>query len=570
VLLTSPAIFYLTQEHFRTQSNRLKIVSRSGVSVAINKLMLVAFSKKLHKPLEELESNCDETVIITDLSQEELEMVVNFCSEGILPKPLEELKENIPNQISSVFWNFGINLSNVLFDLQSEQEEEQLKTEEETAEQYSLEDEDDHDHDFIKDEPIPVDVELVEEMMLSEHEPPLKKARRQKTNKVLKNSQKSSKSESSSSSEISHWRKRQFEHHTEIQEKYKDFIKVCIPNITDSPDIKYDDYIPSKPLESYFIRQRPESRKKKLPLDHDKLPFMCEHCPRRFPLESNKIGHETKYHSSHYQCPYCKNVFPEEHCEKFKKHLYKHEHVSKTFEPHECIQCGMRDYILPALETHINKLRGPFHNNQCTQCEDRFRSHDEYKEHVNLCHEGNWRYRCDNCEIVFDTLKASKEHRLEAHKRRYIPKKLLPSVCDTCGKVMKATRIARHMRLVHMNENQKTKCPQCGIYVKEVQRHINQVHVKIPCELCGKLVMPGTFKTHNDQFHTAPEKRRYKCDVCGLACASSFKLKDHANIHTGEKPYDCEHCGVGFSSSTGRRSHVRYVHLGHKRNRKPK
>ena len=32
--------------------------------------------------------------------------------------------------------------------------------------------------------------------------------------------------------------------------------------------------------------------------------------------------------------------------------------------------------------------------------------------------------------------------------------------------------------------------------------------------LCGKLVPPGHMLRHNDQYHTAPEERRYKCEVC--------------------------------------------------------
>ena len=73
---------------------------------------------------------------------------------------------------------------------------------------------------------------------------------------------------------------------------------------------------------------------------------------------------------------------------------------------------------------------------------------------------------------------------------------------------------------------------------------------------------------HNDQYHTAPEERRYKCEVCNKGFSTKQRLTDHVHTHTGEKPYTCQYCGKGFANSSGCRLHVRFTHLGQKRLRK--
>ena len=42
----------------------------------------------------------DELILITEFNKMELQMVVNFCMEGILPLPISQLEKNVPIQIS--------------------------------------------------------------------------------------------------------------------------------------------------------------------------------------------------------------------------------------------------------------------------------------------------------------------------------------------------------------------------------------------------------------------------------------------------------------------------------------
>ena len=42
----------------------------------------------------------DELVLITEFNKDELKILVNFCTEGILPLPLTKLQSDVPIQVS--------------------------------------------------------------------------------------------------------------------------------------------------------------------------------------------------------------------------------------------------------------------------------------------------------------------------------------------------------------------------------------------------------------------------------------------------------------------------------------
>ena len=76
--------------------------------------------------------------------------------------------------------------------------------------------------------------------------------------------------------------------------------------------------------------------------------------------------------------------------------------------------------------------------------------------------------------------------------------------CTTCGKTFKQKSNARtHYQGVHLNLRQK--CDLCGIQVRKLKGHLNDVHKKdllVTCHLCGKQYFQGRlFKDHMRRTH---------------------------------------------------------------------
>jgi len=66
------------------------------------------------------------------------------------------------------------------------------------------------------------------------------------------------------------------------------------------------------------------------------------------------------------------------------------------------------------------------------------------------------------------------------------------------------------------------------------------------------------------QYIMDPEKRKCKCEHCAKGFSINQDLKDHVNIHTGERPYIWKFYGKTFAISGNKQMHVRTTHLGHK------
>lgn len=108
--IKGPAIPYLDTNHLKSHFN-VTLVAENGSKIMVNNLQMAAFSRPM---LEALIDNDEDTIITTNLDQDDLIMVANFITEGLLPMPCEELQNSMPDHVAKTFLSFGIFLKDVL------------------------------------------------------------------------------------------------------------------------------------------------------------------------------------------------------------------------------------------------------------------------------------------------------------------------------------------------------------------------------------------------------------------------------------------------------------------------
>ena len=336
----------------------------------------------------------------------------------------------------------------------------------------------------------------------------------------------------------------------------------------------FETYQLPKPLESFKM---PSFASKNIEIgsrviDYTKE-FSCDLCSSRFLTSGNLEHHVTKCHFEHYDCIYCKRSFKLDQADKFKLHVFKHEHNLINTTASTCVQCGKYFRFGNQYQEHI-KLKGEFHDDQCSQCNDKFATYEEYQSHVQDIHLGVWKYKCGFCQTLFDEAKLLKSHVSYTHlgkvrKVRTSTKKPktepLDKVCEECGKHVRD--LNGHILQVH--RDLKLPCPHCPILSKnpaKLKRHIEWVHMQIPCIECGVMVGRRKMPRHVASKHTSIYDRKFKCDICGKGFNDKAKLSDHNNVHTGEKPFKCKFCNACFASRGTHAMHQR-SHLGHRRSK---
>ena len=105
IRLNSVSVHYMDLEKLQEFSNLTLISLPDGELIQINPMTLAAFGSSVVcsdviKIIENQQNLDDELILITEFNKAELEMVVKFCMEGILPLPMSKLEKHVPVHIS--------------------------------------------------------------------------------------------------------------------------------------------------------------------------------------------------------------------------------------------------------------------------------------------------------------------------------------------------------------------------------------------------------------------------------------------------------------------------------------
>ena len=301
--------------------------------------------------------------------------------------------------------------------------------------------------------------------------------------------------------------------------------------------------------------------------------YACHICSHRFTANQNLQAHLIKLHSEHYNCYFCKKAFALDQADQLKLHMFKHEFKILSTCAQTCIQCGKYFRQTYKFNEHMRR-KGPSHDDRCTQCSEKFRTYEDHKAHVESKHFGKWIYKCGFCKKQFEEESELKSHSLTFHvqpvmkldkptvkRKKYVPVK---KICEDCG--AHVSNLKTHMIGVHGIAKYTCKqCPHVTFKTTDsLKRHVEWVHVKVPCSECGIMIGRRKMPRHMNSKHTSIYDRKFKCDICGKGFNDKAKLSDHNNVHTGEKPFKCKFCNACFASRGTHAMHQR-SHLGHRR-----
>lgn len=224
----------------------------------------------------------------------------------------------------------------------------------------------------------------------------------------------------------------------------------------------------------------------------------------------------------------------------------------------ECSDCGKTFETSEEMELHVTKYSDEL---RCHFCEKVCKNEGALRSHRKI-HTKMMNFNCNICKMSFNYKGELNQHML-THKGD-IP---YSYECGDCGKSFSnSDEVVSHTCDFVPSEADGQE-EEVEEEEGEEEQDITETRAKpsnekikrwLSCEFCGKkLKSTWTLRAHR-RIHTG--EKPFRCDLCGNFFRYKGDLTQHKLIHTGQKPYQCGHCGKFFRRSTHVKYHIKTIH----------
>lgn len=264
------------------------------------------------------------------------------------------------------------------------------------------------------------------------------------------------------------------------------------------------------------------------------MTYPCKFCSKVFPTVFGRKVHIR----SHKKCSGCKKVFPfpsflQRHKENCSKYMNLMAVKSSNAQPSESITKGKSSSIKQISEkdkpswkrsTRLVKVRT---KKTCTQCNRKFSLYAHLKKHT--C-TGEHSFTCETCPKKFKNEMALKVHVTKMHK----------------------DSMEKNVDLSWTKPLEEIEESLSGIPQKAYKTKVGGKH---------KLLKKKAWESVATQ---CPEG--FKCLYCKNIFKSPDSVIEHAQTHSGEKPFKCHYCPAAFSHRGDLYDHKIKQHVHEKKN----
>ena len=198
----------------------------------------------------------------------------------------------------------------------------------------------------------------------------------------------------------------------------------------------------------------------------------------------------------------------------------------------------------------------------CSDCGEKFLSYYKLEQHL-LRHSGSKNLECPECGKKF-----SRYINLYMHKKTHAGR---PHVCNECGQSYKSISSLKDHKNVHTGAK-PYHCKDCnsrfstsGKYYRHVSKHQFGTGKPLVCAQCKKCFENKISLIRHEKRHNRviSREKKFVCEDCGKAFATSNYLSAHRKIHSVLKPFSCDECGMSFPMKKYLTKH-KLVHLSTK------